>query len=194
MNNIWHLLQKIYGKTLVDELGEDMPDIWRNTLAEMTSAQTARGISRCARATDARAPTLGIFVNRCLGNYHDHGMLEPDEAFERAASGDLGPVGIYHAVKAIGRFRFQRMNARDAAKLFHARYAEALSIMQKGGRLDMAPTAVPAAKRITELLPHPGEYSKWLELGASRGIIAEKSETGDDFVRRVRAAVVETTK
>jgi hypothetical protein len=162
MHRLWQVMRETYASRWTASYGENPTRTWMQALAGLTTEQIKRAVDRAVLCGDQFPPTLPQFIDWAKGDYAEHRLMEPEEAYQAASHGEYWHRGLYHAVSACGgTYAFRRLPDREARRLFAKAWRETLEAVRDGKRIKAPPIAPPDAKRIAQ----PGIQQRDIEVG-----------------------------
>lgn len=76
----WAALSQIFGQRLLNEYGDEPPELWRQEMEDLTRPVVEAGVDRLKRSGNAHPPTLSEFSNICRQwDGRHHGQKVPEE-------------------------------------------------------------------------------------------------------------------
>lgn len=151
MHRLWTVMRETYGSLWPASYGQNPNETWTRALAPLTTEQIKRGVDRAIASGQENVVKLPAFIEWAKGDYGDHKLMEPEEAYQAACRGEYWHRGIHHAVCACGGpYAFRRMTTRDGRPMFLRAWRATLERLQDGKTIKLPPVAPPDAKRIAQ--------------------------------------------
>lgn len=162
MKRLWVVMTQTYGTLWPASFGEKPNPMWTKALAPLNDYQIKRGIGKAIASGREHPAKLPEFIAWCLGDYADHKLMDPEEAYQAACRGEYWHRGIHHAVTACGgAWAFRRMSESQGKPAFLKAWKATLEALQHGKTIRLPPVAPPDAVRLAQ----PEIKQRDIELG-----------------------------